>query len=416
MHQYPETEYLENTLGFYVPSFFFLKIELPEELKSFDEITSDKLNCTIIHEYTHFLQDVSTIQGMRNTIIYMDYLRNICENARNQIGNNIRVPVNPDYLTQQNLELINKTSGTRKLENKFQSVDTYICSPNGDINVTIISTDGSRGIFSFGTHCIRESMAYLVDSTITKDHPVPFFPYKIVEALTKNIYSEFCKDKNNLIVLCDISLCTDHPGHTFIKTLENFRDEKAVFSSPLEVYDCFLNCKIHSIEKTKKPIIEAYKELNSEIIKRIEYLFNKSDFPNLNDWVSTLYNYFRDFRNQNLHSNLIEWILRNGNTKDLIQKSILKIHPIIVDYTNTYYCDIPAVALFYASLQILKTLKGEQKKCDLLEFCRQYNRGHYSINEKCSNSPWDRMSANECKCPFMVLWNHWGLSSKKTIS
>ena len=50
---------------YYRPSFFHMKIDLPVDLGDLNEIT-DATFALYLHEYIHFVQDISTIYGLMN--------------------------------------------------------------------------------------------------------------------------------------------------------------------------------------------------------------------------------------------------------------------------------------------------------------------------------------------------------------
>ncbi|AZA96097.1 hypothetical protein EG353_11215 [Chryseobacterium shandongense] len=50
---------------YYRPAFFKIKIDLPFEFKNLQELTDGALSL-YLHEYIHFIQDISTIYGLVN--------------------------------------------------------------------------------------------------------------------------------------------------------------------------------------------------------------------------------------------------------------------------------------------------------------------------------------------------------------
>lgn len=53
------------TLGFYMPSLFHLHVHTKKFFKNLWK-WDDETFCTFLHEYIHFLQDVSTVSGLHN--------------------------------------------------------------------------------------------------------------------------------------------------------------------------------------------------------------------------------------------------------------------------------------------------------------------------------------------------------------
>ena len=63
-----------TTLGFYEPSVFHLHTLGDGKISEMNK-WSDKQKSTFLHEYIHFLQDISTVQGLQNIYIGGEYLR-----------------------------------------------------------------------------------------------------------------------------------------------------------------------------------------------------------------------------------------------------------------------------------------------------------------------------------------------------
>ena len=60
----------DNTYGCYLPAFLFIQLNDRIDFQNF-ESHSDEVKGTFIHEYCHFLQDVSTTYGYTNFLCYM---------------------------------------------------------------------------------------------------------------------------------------------------------------------------------------------------------------------------------------------------------------------------------------------------------------------------------------------------------
>jgi len=58
-------------LGYYLPSFFFIKLNTKEGIEDLNHVNSSTLS-TFFHEYTHFIQDFATIWGI--AVKLRDYL------------------------------------------------------------------------------------------------------------------------------------------------------------------------------------------------------------------------------------------------------------------------------------------------------------------------------------------------------
>lgn len=87
---------LFTELGLYYPSFF--RMELPFEYHDVPmEIyrLSPQKRGAFIHEYIHFLQDITTHFGMNNTYVCAEYLHSTINQIYKKNKKKIKIPINP---------------------------------------------------------------------------------------------------------------------------------------------------------------------------------------------------------------------------------------------------------------------------------------------------------------------------------
>ena len=87
-------ERYNTILGFYEPALFHLHTIGNGQLKRMDK-WNQLQKSTFLHEYIHFLQDVSTIQGLNNIFIKGEYIRFVTKFVKRQNNIDIHVPINP---------------------------------------------------------------------------------------------------------------------------------------------------------------------------------------------------------------------------------------------------------------------------------------------------------------------------------
>ena len=58
---------LDSTLGYYLPSFLYIYTEEHIDFENFEANLSET-NGTFMHEYCHYLQDISTTYGYNNFV------------------------------------------------------------------------------------------------------------------------------------------------------------------------------------------------------------------------------------------------------------------------------------------------------------------------------------------------------------
>ncbi len=87
-------EKLNTTLGFYRPTFFKMQVNHTDNLENLN-VLSDIPSAIYLHEYIHFLQDISTTYGYTNISRVVDYMKYVNESARNGTTRTFSVPVTP---------------------------------------------------------------------------------------------------------------------------------------------------------------------------------------------------------------------------------------------------------------------------------------------------------------------------------
>ena len=59
--------------GYYIPSFMYINISEHIDMQEFEE-NSSEIKGTFIHEYCHYLQDISTTYGYNKFICEVNYV------------------------------------------------------------------------------------------------------------------------------------------------------------------------------------------------------------------------------------------------------------------------------------------------------------------------------------------------------
>ena len=165
--------------GYYLPAFLYISIDEDIDFNNF-EGNPDEVKGTFIHEYCHYLQDVSTTFGYLNC--FQHYLRKITINVDDS---------ETERILFHNYRFSNLHCGDDEIEgykgcltsiNKICfKEDNYIKTkyPDEDCRYVAVTCNGSME-FKFGNYCIMESMAYLVEKRLYgKVETIDDFPYKV---------------------------------------------------------------------------------------------------------------------------------------------------------------------------------------------------------------------------------------------
>ena len=234
-------------LGSYLNSFFFIQIKTKENLENLSTL-SPTTRSTFIHEYTHFLQDIVTVFGLRKITHQVDFIKRMAQGILN--GNTltfdvpVKIPKNDIQWTNVDLDDLywgnydfalpfDKIVSVDYVENEI--IENFESEKIVKVKV-LNSRSNKHEDFCFGAYCIRESMAHLIESELSKKNiQVPTFPYKTVEYLWEYFFPEISSNTLSLIALCDFALHSYNPALHLVEFLERMKRENIIPGSPKEL-------------------------------------------------------------------------------------------------------------------------------------------------------------------------------------
>lgn len=420
---------LNTTLGFYLPSFLRIHIETNENLQDLNTL-KDNDGATYLHEYIHFIQDITTTYGLQNIeriVDYMKYVNNFVVKLPKE--STFDVPIIPDssagnVYTNYKLNKIYDGNGD---EDAAEFIDYRYCSKKVTIGSTTedmryikvrYKTSKEEKFFVFGAECIVESMAWIIETECypnnlhSSDQP-PDLPYKSAEKLVELIFPEFGHDRLNILALCDASLRTFHPGDFFYQTLLHIKDKGFRVCSPEDVYKICdtVTVKYHG-RKIKSD--ELFLEKKKEAIKQMQDYFNAPRFDSLKNWLEKMIDTAAEFRR--LHPTFPLEIARNGKipTNTSFHNFYSKVgSPLVTNNRGETTIHDPhshsgnpvRYTSIWAIHQIYSVFWGHRQSCELVGLCCSSG---VPIDMRCAHKPWQRHS--ELNCAFGEMWRHWGLA------
>lgn len=281
---------LRGTNGKYFISFFCIYADTE---KKPEEFTNINILPTLVHEYIHFLQDVSTIYGMNCIAQKFDsvsilYNTNEAElklpykisNLEKEYQNNKDIFDFSFFVSQYmtlpkydwDVELIiKKTSEYLTSEYDFDYYNVKLISENGTVN------------FDFGAHAIMEGMAHMIeDHLFQNDRNFYSMPYDLPYILTKYLYEEISFIPGFIVALCDASLMFYQPANAFIIGLKLMKLKSFLPSHINEIYGfMFTNIVI-----VGHKYIDIWKEVKERTKERIETIVNFNEYDFAKNWAT----------------------------------------------------------------------------------------------------------------------------------
>lgn len=418
---------------YYRPSFFHMKIDLPVDFNNLNEIPEGAFGL-YLHEYIHFVQDISTIYGLMNISTINHYIQYCAHKIYNEKKNPFEVPIelvpnanNGDY-GYLNFKLRPTYIGSsikeksKSISNLSYKLISFEFEPNSFIDKVIIDfTDSDTGkirSIEFGGNHVTEGMAYLCEQYHHKGiiPNAEAYPYKIVTELVNIEYPEIVDDPNLLITICDASLMSYHPGLSFIRLLKFLKGKNIHQTNTTidEIYnDCLAEIKGNHVD---------FEILVANVKSEIKKNFNADYYQEIKVWVDTIFDRIINFRSQ-VPTFVNDIVIYGKPKQNLFFAFFLRMigSPIVLDGEYNATIALPqgfnptspnfSPAIFWAINQILKVFyKDSISPCELLEFCNKSRALDPKINvdENCTKSPWLK-SKEEHLCPFAQIWHHWAL-------
>lgn len=267
-----EAEFENELRGMYSTSFFHIYTsgEYFEDLNRL----SVKDRGTFIHEYIHYWQNIGTLWGLGNSILFYNEMRYIVNEIRR--SKEIRLPLNMSFPKKYAMERLRYEigDGTNKDEifrNKSIDLSKHMAISFVDksieigsipvVNIKAYFTDGNAVDVSLGAHIIKESMAALYQSLIDSETPHDDIPYNLVRLLCKKKYPDLADNIQLLICACYASLFSMRPGVTLLQLLDFATKEE--ISNGIELLSYHIsNSTVNTLRHSEPiPITECFDEM-----------------------------------------------------------------------------------------------------------------------------------------------------------
>lgn len=434
-------KYIEAN-NFYMPSFFYIRLNVSLNFKD-DFVEGAPQNMAVfLHEYIHYLQDVSTVYGYLQIYASLAHLLGYLYYAQNCTEKEIpRIEIKDENALQLR-DFIQLTTGTNE-DFSYENFDSIkiksIVSSMSMDEIKEYMDEGFNGVLlkkstipqlkvlltrnhkseykeiGFGAAIISESMAFLIQNHAypQKDNSCICIQYDMAKLLYEYIMQKECEDKF-VVELCDIALMDQNPGAFYYLTLLNMRSHNF---TPHKLGDIF--------EFTQRTASPFYGLLNENYVKATQHitmLFQGEDFLDLRkNMISSLTNgkTYREKKFSFLYTimdtpfNAIWKYWKTLAEQFRIPLIITKDGDCFGGMTekNEQYNEN-----FFVAYNVMKNIlnKYGSPKCELIDICNRYKNG--IVDENCYRkvNPWEKLTA-ENMCPLATLWKMWGLEGKYIV-
>ena len=426
-----------------------MNVGTTEDLQNLQNI-SIQTEATYLHEYIHYLQDISSTYGLMNICSIVDYVKHV--NREALINNNnpeIEVPFQPlnstDNDVKANWELKTIYLGGGKGLNDVAQINSIckcvepVISSKGQLDVEKIVIDFTDSIghpykYIVGAYCVSESMAYAIENLLYPEIlPKPAkMPYESVTIMSNYLLPGFSNDPLNIIALCDSCMLLFNPGVFVFDTLTEMARVGFMPNIPEAVYD-FVYSNIKFIFNGHETIQQLLISNAAEAISQLGDYFTTSLFNDNRSWINYVITSAIDLRIRNRYFilNVVRKgsILTDGNVNNKLFASLLhKLgSPLVVnddsDTTFIQPTDTPfdvRPEYMWVLNQIYTIYKSkldhDTYKCEMIDWCNQsakINNLDEFTDERCRYAPWERSKDSDPNpCSFGRVWKTWGLQNK----
>lgn len=422
-----------DTLGYYEPGFLHLRVNTNDDLSDLKELATNPAKATyfstFLHEFIHFLQDVSTPSGLMRAHFYIDFIKDVNWSIRHDGKNTFDIPVelNNKNNVLANLKLHEIYRGDGKGPS-YVKYDGFIVEED-----VVVDKDGEEirpkkykvfyydlhtrkaGSFYFGSVCLKEYMAHAIQKKhFPASHDHPDIPYTIVEQIIAKEYPAFGTDPMMIVAICDASLMALHSAQYFFETLLRMKQESFVPTFPNDVYEFAASGVIFHGKIGLKTVDSLYDRVLKLTLDQYYNALQSPLFLTNYQWIEHILTHARKIRKE--HPTFMTQLVTGEKQLSDLFYSIFhllgtpfftnnKNHGVFVPPgTLAVLPEQPYQLLIFK--QIISLYMGKIP-CDLYSFCKTGKKGDIT-NNNCITAPWLRVK-EEYLCPFGQLWKTWGL-------
>ena len=433
----------------YFPGFFLLESTMDfEKITSLDNLSGEDRG-TFLHEYVHYLQDVTLpcklYEFNQNCNLLSAMIEWLQKNKKESKG--ISLAIGDMFENNE------KTEKGKEVNIKTMILDTILGDYYEDIVVYLqdvsdpcvesliddmvkeycisqriadrykkyVEIKYDNKSYVFGSRCITESMAYLIEYEVYGARKrSDELPYNACELVCEKIYPKYAQNKKMIIALCELSLHWPYAGYIFCEILKKMKEKKFLPCNSSELYNFVRNYPI-----LLRYFVEEGKELVSNAIRFIDFLFpakNSHEYIMrtneyfksiiLLGWKKRLMNpflisniafQFDTMQSEFYYSILIEWFSmplirdKNGILRNLV--GIDYVFPILA---------MKALADIFYGKRYNQRVTLSKYKCYCFEICQQHHQERF--DEKiCRETPWKQAELENNFCLFAYYWKYFQL-------
>lgn len=407
----------------YESSFFhiYLKGESPITNTGTKDV-SKRDYASFVHEYIHYIQDITTPYGIKYSKYFTYHLILFREFIYSNTTLTTPVKLEEAIRAAKDFEAeLNDKNGSKNFSQgtisdiEIKPADIASAKINNSaVNIGVYDFVNDRVFeegFKFGYRCIIESMAHLVQLLINPDLQHAEVPYKSAQLICDKLRPDLINNKKLLISICYTSLFFDNPGHSFFEIIESVKSD----DSGVELFERYMQDYSRTFNGEEMPNYRMMHKLMDDFIYNLNALLG-------NDSV-----YMKDvIENCKLESSsgkslLLRFIYNEDLSKIEHFNDLLDFYGIpAIDSANgevvipfnpaTHRPYVETASLLSLELIAARLSEKEGKQCIRYTICDRESRvdGRDLIDEHCANLQWNK----QLPCIFTSGLLYWRMSNK----
>ncbi|TWI85859.1 hypothetical protein IQ13_1028 [Lacibacter cauensis] len=419
--------------GSYVASHLLIRIRIPDPINNIKELSIADQR-VFVHEYIHFLQNISGGFGVAHIWSTYDQLRQLVYEQQKTNGD-IEIPVRSDNANTQRFFMRSLTAiaGDKYLPEAIddgsakvvhislkpdESYDKLV--PNSGmrfLKLKIKDDKNNEADYLFGDTAVTETMAYLIEKKFFGEDTINNFPYRACQKVGEYLGSNLVDNDEYLFALCDVAILSSYPGRMFYQVLLKMHQEEFVPSKAEEIYEFGINYLYDNGWR----VWDDFKSSKDGAMIVFNDLIQSPFFKNTVEWFKYViesgfvsrYNnpYFmlQLYRENDPYSGMWENAMKQFGTPQIHNYHEHRFFRPPHELQELQ--DIEPLYLL-ALQQINNTLMYGKTECGLVKCCGNSFNGN--TDDRCSTSPWVR-AKDEKTCAYGSLWKLYGFSDRAVI-
>jgi hypothetical protein len=389
-----------------------------------------------VHEYTHYLQNISGGFGHAHIWSTYDQLRQLVYDEQQNNSNELRIPIRNEVATRQGLFMrtLKTVSGNKfvpvGIDDKTSIIHTVRLIKdesyqklNVDSDVRFVSLvlrdeEKNEAEYLFGDTAVSETMAFLMETKFFGQTEINNFPYRSCQKLGEWMGTPLLENDEWLFALCDVAILSSYPGRMFYQILLDMYQKGFVPGTAEHIYDYGLRLMYNNgwkiwedFENNMNGAMIVLNELIQhpifkETVEWFKYILASGYQSRINNQYFMLHLY----REPDPYSGIWQNVMAQFGTPQLHNLLGERFFNAPLELKNI---ETKIEPLFLLSLQqVNNTLMFGHTHCDLYKCCEK--APNIQEDDRCKNEPWER-SKDEQKCAYGSLWALYGFSGKNVI-